>query len=287
MKMTQKLFRWILAAVGLVVLGGPISSQAATANVQVGNGGLVFTPTVTNINVGDRVLWTWFGGIIHNVTSTNSAWGASPTQSSGTFTNTFNSAGTYFYYCTVHGTPTSGMKGAVIVAAANVPPTVALTNPPNGTVLAAPANVTLQASASDSDGTVTNVQFRVDAGVVGNDTTAPYSAVANSLAAGGHTLTAIASDSGGATATNSVSISVVTPVAVQLSAPRPLPATKFRFTYTANAGLHYVVQRSTNLFSPIWTDLGTNQAGSSSVNFTDQNATFKQGFYRVGRLPNP
>jgi plastocyanin len=286
MKMTQKRLRWMLVGMGLAVLSNPLSSQAATANVQVGGALNVFTPTSTNINVGDQVLWTWAGGT-HNVTSTNSVWAASPTMSGGTFANTFNTAGTYFYYCTIHGTPTSGMKGAIVVIAPNVPPTVSLTNPPNGTVFAAPANVTLQASPSDSDGTVTNVQFRVDASVVGNDITAPYSVVANSLAAGGHTLTAIASDSGGATATNSVFISVVTPVTVQLSVPQLLPVAQFRFTYTANAGLHYVVQRSTNLLSPIWTDLGTNLAGSSSVNFTDQNATFNRGFYRVGRVPNP
>ncbi len=53
------------------------------------------------------------------------------------------------------------MKGTIIVAAANVPPTVTITNPASGTVFAAPASVTIQASASDSDGTVTNVQFLV------------------------------------------------------------------------------------------------------------------------------
>jgi hypothetical protein len=31
----------------------------------------------------------------------------------------------------------------------------------SGTIFIAPANLTVQASASDSDGTVTNVQFRI------------------------------------------------------------------------------------------------------------------------------
>jgi hypothetical protein len=179
------------------------------------------------------------------------------------------------------------MTGAVIVAAANLPPTVSITNPASGTVFAAPANVNIQASASDSDGTVTNVQFRVGANVVTNKATAPFFGVTNNLAVGSYTLFAIASDNNGATATNQVAINVVTPVSVQLSAPQPVPPGEFRFSYTANAGLSYIVQRSTNLLSPNWATLVTNMAGSGSINFTDLNATFNPGFYRVGRLPNP
>jgi chitinase len=142
-----------------------------------------------------------------------------------------------------------------------LPPTVTITNPASGTVFAAPANVTIQASASDSDGTVTNVQFLVGANVVTNKATAPFSAVTNNLAAGSYTLSAIASDNSGAKATNQVTISVVTPVSVLLSAPQPVPPAKFRFSYTANTGLSYIVQRSTNLASPNWTTLVTNTGG--------------------------
>jgi len=35
-----------------------------------------------------------------------------------TFVHTFNTAGDYGYYCTIHGTPTSGMRGTVHVDAA-------------------------------------------------------------------------------------------------------------------------------------------------------------------------
>ena len=288
MKVIRYLFKGALLGAALIILNSPFSSRAAIANVQVGNGGNTFNPVTTNIFVNDQVLWTWFGSVNHNVTSTNNAWAASPTQNNGkTFTNTFTSAGTYFYYCTIHGTPTSGMKGAIVVAAVNVPPPVSITNPASGSVFAAPANVTIRASASDSDGTVTNVQFRVGANVVTNKATAPFFAVTNNLPAGSYTLFAIASDNNGATATNQVAISVVAPVSVLLSAPQPVLPGKFRFTYTANAGLSYIVQRSTNLLSPNWTTLVTNMAASGSINFTDLNATFNPGFYRVGRLPNP
>jgi hypothetical protein len=178
------------------------------------------------------------------------------------------------------------MKGTIIVASPNVPPTVSITNPVSGTVFAAPASVTIQASASDTDGTVTNVQFLVGSTVLSNDVAAPFSAVTNNLAAGSYTLSAIASDNSGATATNAVTISVVTPVPVLLSAPQRLPPANFHFSYTANIGLRYIVQRSTNLLSTNWITLITNTAGSGLINFTDLNATFNPGFYRVGRLPN-
>ena len=224
MNMIRYLVKGMLLGAALVILNSPFSSRAAIANVQVGNGGNVFNPTSTSISVNDQVLWTWFGATGHNVTSTNGAWVASPTQSNGkTFTNTFTAAGTYFFYCTIHGTPTSGMKGGIVVTAPNNPPTVSITNPASGTVFAAPANVTIQASAADTDGSVTNVKFLVGSTVLTNDNTAPYAAVTNNLTAGSYTLFAIASDNAGATATNQVAISVVTPAPLCLLYTSPSP----------------------------------------------------------------
>jgi len=285
MNVTRYLFKAVLVSTAVAVFGCSLSGAAATANVLVGSGGLVFTPATTNIAVNDRVIWTWAGNNHSTTSDTNGLWDSLVNNSPHSFTNTFTSAGTFPYHCTIH--VSFGMKGTIIVASPNVPPTVSITNPASGTVFAAPANVTIQASASDSDGTVTNVQFLVDANVVANVPTAPFSAVANSLAAGSHTLSAVASDNSGATATNQVAISVVAPVSVLLSAPQPVPPGKFRFSYTANAGLSYIVQSSTNLLSPNWATLVTNTATSGSINFTDLNASFNPGFYRVGRLPNP
>jgi len=289
MNMTSNLFKVALLGAGVAICGSSLSGSARTVSVGVGNGNVLqFFPATTNIATGDSVLWTWnsTGLVPHSTTSdTNGLWDSGLGPAPKSFTNTFNVAGTYPYHCTQH--VTLGMKGTIIVAAPNVPPTVTITNPASGMVFAAPANVTIQASASDTDGTVTNVQFLVGANVVTNKAAAPFSAVTNNLAAGSYTLSAIASDNSGATATNQVTISVVTPVPVLLGAPHTVPAAKFRFSYTANTGLSYIVQRSTNLTAPNWTTLVTNTAGSGSINFTDLNATFNPGFYRVGRLPNP
>jgi len=289
MNVMRNLFKVMLLSAALAVFGCSLTGLARTVSVGVANGNaLLFFPATTNIATGDSVLWTWnsTGITPHSTTSdTNGLWDSTSVPAPHTFTQTFTSAGTFPYHCTIH--VTLGMKGTIIVAAANLPPSVTITNPVSGTVFTAPANVTIQASASDSDGTVTNVQFLVGSTVLSNDAAAPFSAVTNNLAAGSYTLSAVASDNNGVKATNAATISVVTPVQVLLSAPQGLPPANFHFSYTANVGLRYIVQRSITLVSTNWITLITNTAGSGSVNFTDINATVNPGFYRVGRLPNP
>ena len=231
---------------------------------------------------------TWpSGSNFHNVTSTSvpQAWTASATLNGpATFSTTFTTNGTFPYVCTVHG-----FTGSIIVAAAALPPTVAITNPAPGAVFSQPANVTLQATASDpnSGGAVTNVEFLVGASVLSNETAAPFAATATGLTSGSYTFSAVAKDKVGLSATNSVSVSVVTPVPVVLGASVPLSATSFQFNYSANVGLRYIIQESTDLTSPDWITLATNTAASNPAVFTDTQATNNPGFYRVGRLPNP
>ncbi len=291
MKMTRKLFQRILVGVGIAVLSCPIPSRAAVTTISVGtNNTDTFTPAVANIATGDTVIWRWDTTstfITHNSTSTNSAflWSSGTHSEPFSFTNTFPSAGTFPYQCTIH--VAFGMTGSVIVTTANHAPLVTITNPMSGTVFAAPANVTIRASASGNGGTLTNVEFLANSTVLSNVTTAPYSVVANSLAAGGYTLSAIAANDSGLRATSSVPISVVSPVPIVLSTPALQPAPNFQFSFTSDAGLSYVVQRSTNLLANNWLPLATNLAGSSSVTFTEINATVNPAYYRVGLLPNP
>jgi len=87
--------------------------------------------------------------------------------------------------------------------AANNPPTVALTSPTNGAAFSLPANVLLTATASDADGSVTNVAFFDGNTLVGGTNNPPY-AVTVSLAAGSHALTAVAADNLGLATTSTV-----------------------------------------------------------------------------------
>ena len=86
---------------------------------------------------------------------------------------------------------------------ANVPPTVAITSPANNATFTAPAVVPIAASASDSDGSVTNVQFFDGSTLLGATNNMPYTITAN-LAPGSHALSSVAADNGGLSTTSSV-----------------------------------------------------------------------------------
>lgn len=169
----------------------------------------------------------------------------------------------------------------------DTPPVVAITNLASGLVLSAPANVAIKASASDAGGSVTNVQFLVGTTVLANQTTAPFAAVTNNLAAGSYTLSAIAADARGVTTTNAVAISVVTPLPLTVGGILQPSPTGFQFTYPANIGLTYIIQRATDLSVSNWVSLATNTATINPSVFTDNSATNGGAFYRVERTANP
>ena len=75
----------------------------------------------------------------------------------------------------------------------NLPPTISLSASPN-TNLIAPASTTLSAFAADSDGAIARVEFYVNGGKVVEDVSPPYSHSLLNLAAGTHTVSAIAID---------------------------------------------------------------------------------------------
>jgi regulation of enolase protein 1 (concanavalin A-like superfamily) len=120
---------------------------------------------------------------------------------------------------------------------ANVPPHVTLTLPEGGVVAPAVA-VNLAATAGDSDGFVTVVDFVVNDVVVASDGSAPYSATWTPAAVGAHQVTAVVRDDQGATSvSNSVAVTVEVP-----PPPTQLP-TRVSFTPSADhdIGVDYYV----------------------------------------------
>lgn len=290
----------MVVSASVAFFGHASTGFAATFIINVGdtNAGVsdvdVFVPATNNINVNDRVVWNWVNSPHSTTSGTNGVagddngvpsglWSSGVDDSPHSFTNIFTSAGAFTYYCSVHFS--IGMKGLINVAASAVPPTISITNPPNDATFSAPASFTLAATTSDSDGTVTNVEFLNGASSLGNVTSSPYSIPVGSLAAGDYTLSAIATDNNGLSATNSITVFVVTPVPIVISGPVFLPPSNFQFSYTANTGLSYIVQTSPDLIN--WTTISTNVAAGSPVLFDDPNATSNPGFYRVSLLPNP
>jgi predicted amidohydrolase len=99
----------------------------------------------------------------------------------------------------------------------NVPPTVSLTGPASGASFTAPATITMTASASDSDGAVTQVTFYAGGTLLSTKTTSPFTFAWNNVPAGIYTLTARAIDNAGAATTSS-------PVTITVTATPPPPS---------------------------------------------------------------
>src|SRR5882672_2215638 len=128
-------------------------------------------------------------------------------------------------------TGTSSLVSVTAISPTNTPPAVSITAPTNSAIYTAPANVSLSASASDSDGTVAKVDFFDGGTLVGTATAAPYGVALANLPAGTHTFTARATDNQGVSATSAaVSISVDTPPTVTITSP----ANNTVFTAPAN-----------------------------------------------------
>ncbi|WP_089321212.1 DUF4082 domain-containing protein [Pontibacter ummariensis] len=86
----------------------------------------------------------------------------------------------------------------------NVAPAVSLTSPANNATFTAPATINIAANASDTDGTVSRVEFFQGTTKLGEDLTSPYEYSWASVPAGSYQLTARATDNAGGAATSSV-----------------------------------------------------------------------------------
>jgi len=130
----------LLAAAALVTLTGGTQLRA-DQTVQVGPS-LVFSPSTVTVSPGEAVIWSFQA--FHTSTSDTATgpevWD-SGFLSSGTFSHTFQTPGTYPYYCQVHSIPGgTAMNGVVQVLGAGVTPTStptpAPTNTPSPTAIA-------------------------------------------------------------------------------------------------------------------------------------------------------
>ena len=110
-------------------------------------------------------------------------------------------------------TRTSTAVNITVTTATNQLPTVSITSPIAGQSFTAPASLTITAAASDTDGTISGVDFYVGTQLVGTDTSSPYSAAWSNVAAGSYSLTAVARDNSGGTRTSAAIAVTVTAVA--------------------------------------------------------------------------
>ena len=131
MKTSSRCLAVLVGIVVAVLAFNPTVGSAATVTVTVGNGGPVFTPSSVTIQPGDTVRWTWSANNHSSTSGTpgvpNGLWDSGILSQGATFTHTFNTVGSFPYYCTPHG-QCCGMTGMVTVTNPTGPPIVT-TNP--------------------------------------------------------------------------------------------------------------------------------------------------------------
>ena len=122
------------------------------------------------------------------------------------YTATWTPTATGNYSLTALTTDTAGNQATsaavAITVAANVAPTVSIGSPVNAATVPIGTATTISATSADTDGTIAGVQFFVNGGLIGTDTTAPYSIAWTPTINGSYTLTAVATDNAGATTTS-------------------------------------------------------------------------------------
>jgi plastocyanin len=120
-------FAWIFSAL--------LSTSAFAVDHKVTAGGSanVFNPKTLTINAGDTVTFVNGGGF-HNVDASDGSFtNGSPSSDPWTFTQPFPNAGTFGFYCEVHGSAAgTGMAGSITVKAATAPAPAPITAATSG-----------------------------------------------------------------------------------------------------------------------------------------------------------
>ena len=147
----------------------------------------------------------------------------------------------------------------------NTPPQVTIAAPISGATFLAGADIAVSANATDQDGSITQVDYYANNGLIGSSTTAPFTITWSGVPAGHFSLTASATDSGGATTTSAAVTINVTP-----AAPQALMAASgnsgILLTWNAtNGATGYTVKRAASSGGP-YTTLAS---GLTSQTYTD------------------
>jgi chitinase len=178
-------------------------------------------------------------------------------------------------YCPNTKSPLVNKINAVFASGntGNQAPSVSITAPANNASFTAPAAITLTANATDADGTISKVEFFNSGSPIGTATTAPYTVNWNNVAAGSYTITAVATDNGGATKTSAaISVTVTGNTGGN-------PGNKVIVGYWHNWGSNtaappYIRLRDVNhKYNVIQIAFGISGTDNATISFTPENTT--------------
>jgi hypothetical protein len=173
---------------------------------------------------------------------------------------------------------TSAVSGTT--AAPNQPPVVSITGPASGVSFVEGASVSITASASDADGTVSKVEFYQGTQKLGEDLTAPYEYVISSIPRGQYAVYAKAIDNTGASAETDLRFFTVTgtsSAAPTVAFTAPASGTE----YTAGASVSMAATASANAVKVVFYN-GNIRLGEDTAapfEFTWNNVPF--GFFNL------
>lgn len=117
----------------------------------------------------------------------------------------------------------------------NIPPTVAITSPANNASFLSPASVTINANATDSDGTINKVEFYIDNTLANVDLLLPYSYTTMLSSTGKYNFQAKAYDNSNAIVSSAIVGIFITNIPVIIPPITNPPATGIIFYVKAGA----------------------------------------------------
>ena len=95
----------VALVLALVALSATALAATKSVGVTKAGSGYKFTTSTLHIKKGDTVRWSWSGSVPHNVSGPGFK---SKTATKVSFSRTFTKAGTYHYFCEIHGPQMSG-----------------------------------------------------------------------------------------------------------------------------------------------------------------------------------
>jgi len=207
----------------VTVLGITVSASGGAATITTTGGSLQLIASVLPANATDKtVAWSIINGT-----------GQASISSSGLVTAVAN--GTVTARATAKDG--SGVYGSLVVTISgqtpgtNLPPEVSISSPTKSTSFISPATVTIEATASDPDGTIIKVEFFNGNTKLGEKTTMPYDFTWKDVPEGSYSVTAAAIDNGNM---RTVSGAVTVVVEKSLTAVNQQPVVSI--IYPANNG---------------------------------------------------